>query len=69
MNLVEGLSREIHRVLLIKQEAEKMAGDPGVNMAFYIAGCECLIKEGYDALGNGDIAQMKTACQNLAEIN
>ena len=69
MNLVDGLSREIERVVNMKRDAQAMTGMPGVNMAPYIAGCDVAIENGHRAIGSNDILRMKTAYEELAEIN
>ena len=69
MNLVEGLSREIDRVSQMKQDAEAMAGTPGVNMAFYVVACKQAIEAGHKAMGTGDILQMKAAYESLEGIS
>ena len=46
-----------------------MGGQPGVNMAFYIAACDHDIEEGHQAMGSADILRMKSSYEALAEIN
>ena len=69
MNLLEGLGRQIARVIQMRSDADSMKNLPGVNMRPYIMVCDMAIEEGQQALGSDDIGRMKAAYEELEEIN